>query len=267
MDEDHSAQLLSEAFGDKTVYEILGVAKEANEEEIKKAYRKLALKYHPDKGGDAKQFQALSLAHSILSDPEKRKIYDQTGEVDGEEGSQDFDFWYEYFRGLFPKISLSDIDKFGETYIGSSEEKEDVIAAYNEHGGDVKKIMESVMLAEEGDEHRICTVIDKAIQAGELKTCKKYQSTRVTASESQKRKKKNDAKAPKAAESLEQLILMKNKNRTSTTQSAMQSIFEKYGEDSKKAGGKKGKKASEYDLSDEAFEAAQKNILNKKAKK
>jgi DnaJ family protein C protein 9 len=266
MDEDHSSKLLSAAFGDKSVYEILGVAKDATEEEIKKAYRKLALKYHPDKGGDAKQFQALSLAHSILSDQEKRKIYDQTGEVDGEEGSQDFNFWYEYFRGLFPKISLSDIDRFGETYIGSIEEKDDVVSAYKEHGGDVKKIMESVMLAEEGDEHRICTVIDEAIQAGELKTCKKYQATRVTASESQKRKKKSDAK-PKASESLEQLILMKNKNGTSSTQSAMQGIFEKYGEDAKKAGGKRDKKASEYDLSDEAFEAVQRNIVNKKAKK
>eukprot|EP01032_Pedospumella_encystans_P000733 gene733-847_t len=78
MDDCHSSQLLKDAFGDQTVYEILSVPKDAEEDTVKRAYRKLALKHHPDKGGDAKKFQALSLAHSILSDPEKRKIYDQT---------------------------------------------------------------------------------------------------------------------------------------------------------------------------------------------
>jgi curved DNA-binding protein len=65
-------------------YQILGVSRDATQEEIKKAYRKLALKYHPDKAkGDKKQaeekFKQISEAYAVLSSPEKRKDYDQYG--------------------------------------------------------------------------------------------------------------------------------------------------------------------------------------------
>jgi DnaJ family protein A protein 2 len=61
------------------LYEILGVPKTADANEIKKAFRKLALKHHPDKGGDVDKFKELSGAAEILMDDEKRKIYDQHG--------------------------------------------------------------------------------------------------------------------------------------------------------------------------------------------
>src|SRR5271157_1067403 len=67
----------------KDYYEILGVKKSASAEDIRKAFRKLARKYHPDvnpgdKGAEEK-FKALSEANDVLSDPKKRKIYDQLG--------------------------------------------------------------------------------------------------------------------------------------------------------------------------------------------
>jgi len=62
-------------------YKILGVSRDASEAEIKKAYRKLAHKYHPDKGGDEKMFHKISEAYQVLSDKEKRKQYDQFGRV------------------------------------------------------------------------------------------------------------------------------------------------------------------------------------------
>ena len=67
----------------KDYYEILGVKKSASAEDIRKAFRKLARKFHPDvnpgdKGAEEK-FKAISEANDVLSDPKKRKIYDQLG--------------------------------------------------------------------------------------------------------------------------------------------------------------------------------------------
>jgi len=68
----------------KDFYKILGIEKNASSDEIKKAYRKLALQYHPDKNkGDKaaeEKFKAVNEANSVLIDPEKRKLYDQYGE-------------------------------------------------------------------------------------------------------------------------------------------------------------------------------------------
>lgn len=61
------------------LYETLGVEKSADDKTIKKAYRKLAVKHHPDKGGDEKKFQEVSAAYEVLSDSEKRAKYDKFG--------------------------------------------------------------------------------------------------------------------------------------------------------------------------------------------
>lgn len=57
-------------------YEVLGVSRDASEEDIKKAYKKLAMQHHPDRGGDAEQFQKISNAYETLSDPDKRRELD-----------------------------------------------------------------------------------------------------------------------------------------------------------------------------------------------
>src|SRR3989339_458589 len=62
-------------------YELLGVTKSASQEEIKKAFHKLAHKFLPDKGGDEKKFKEINEAYQVLSDKQKRAQYDQFGRV------------------------------------------------------------------------------------------------------------------------------------------------------------------------------------------
>merc|ERR1712018_1034964 len=75
--------------GGKDYYKILGVSRGASDDEIKKAYRKLALKYHPDKNqspGAEERFKEIGEAYDVLSDSRKKQIYDQCGE-EGLKGS------------------------------------------------------------------------------------------------------------------------------------------------------------------------------------
>ena len=65
----------------KDYYKTLGIAQNATKEEIKKKYRELAHKYHPDKGGDEQKFKELNEAYQVLSDEKKRSQYDQFGHV------------------------------------------------------------------------------------------------------------------------------------------------------------------------------------------
>ena len=65
--------------GTPDYYKILGVPRNAEQDEIKKAYRKLARKHHPDAGGDEAKFKEINEAYEVLSDEKKRQIYDQYG--------------------------------------------------------------------------------------------------------------------------------------------------------------------------------------------
>ena len=91
----------------KNLYDALGVAKNASQDEIKKAYRKLARQYHPDRNpGDSsaeEQFKGVQAAYDVLSDPEKRKQYDTFGSVNGRAG----------FQGANVRFGDFNIDDFG----------------------------------------------------------------------------------------------------------------------------------------------------------
>lgn len=67
-----------------SLYDILGIPKTADTNEIKKAFKKAAMTHHPDKGGDPEKFKEIQKAHEILTDDRRRQIYDMTGSEDGE---------------------------------------------------------------------------------------------------------------------------------------------------------------------------------------
>ena len=96
----------------KNFYDVLGVKRDASDKEIKTAFRKLAQKYHPDAGGDEAKFKEISEAYETLSDPKKRKEYDQLlmfGGIPGAGGAGGYTYtgnpgaggWSDIFSSIF----------------------------------------------------------------------------------------------------------------------------------------------------------------------
>lgn len=109
----------------KDYYKILGVARNATQDEIKRAYRKLARKYHPDVSKEANaeaQFKEVGEAYEVLKDPEKRAAYDQLGS--NWKAGQDFrpppdwDAGFEFSGGGFTGGDASDFSDFFESLFG-----------------------------------------------------------------------------------------------------------------------------------------------------
>lgn len=99
----------------KDYYQILGINKDASQEDIKKAFRKLAIKYHPDANPDNKEeaekkFKEIGEAYAILSDPEKKAKYDQFGTADPSDFGSGFGF------GNFNGEGMGDFGSFGDIF-------------------------------------------------------------------------------------------------------------------------------------------------------
>jgi molecular chaperone DnaJ len=106
----------------KNFYDVLGVEKKATQDDIKKAFRKLAQKHHPDKGGNADEFKKITEAYSVLSDERKRREYDSYGQTfngqagAGGFGAGGFDFSQYGGGSPFGDVDLGDI--FGDLFGG-----------------------------------------------------------------------------------------------------------------------------------------------------
>ncbi len=102
----------------KDYYEVLGIAQGASKEEIKKAYRKLAHQFHPDKkGGDERKFKEVNEAYQILSNDQKRAQYDQFGRFSGAAGGGDTAGWdFGSFHGF--EDAGVDMGDIFETFFG-----------------------------------------------------------------------------------------------------------------------------------------------------
>jgi len=151
------------------LYEIFSINRTATDVQVKKAYRQLALRYHPDRTDvdqkeDAKQkFQIIGKLYSVLSDDEKRKIYDETGLLDDSIIDSDITDWFDYCKKIFRKVTKNDLVEFEHKYKGSDEEKEDLKRIYLEVGGDMDQIFDRHLLTQLNDEQRLRNLIDKMI--------------------------------------------------------------------------------------------------------
>lgn len=164
----------------KDYYAILGIARSASSAEIKKAYRNLALRLHPDHNKSAtatEEFQELAKIHSVLSDPKKKAFYDKHGEPGDDVSEADMDA-YEYWRTIFPAFSEKDIEEYRKTYVGATAEKEDLLARYEQHEGDMRSIMESVPFADSENFDRLVAILEDSIPKSDpfrkvwVKSCK-----------------------------------------------------------------------------------------------
>lgn len=153
-------------------YEILGIKKDSNIKDIKKAYHKLCLKYHPDKNeGFRKEFDQVQISYLILSDEKKRSKYDRTGIINLKDNLDDEEFdWNDYFKSQFESISKEMIEKDRKEYQGSKEEIDDIKKELINSKGDMKKLFETVIHLEFtiDEEKRVFEICENLIRNGDI---------------------------------------------------------------------------------------------------
>ncbi|KAK9843689.1 hypothetical protein WJX81_002488 [Elliptochloris bilobata] len=167
----------------RCLYEVLGVAKDASQADIKKAYRTLALRCHPDKcPGDENakaNFQSLQRIYAVLGNPKKRKVYDQTGSLaDSEElAGEQFDALREYFRTLYKQVTVEDIEALEGEFRGSPEETAELLELHKRFHGDMGKVFEWLLFSDpRQDAHRFADAVRAAVADKRARDYKKFRT-------------------------------------------------------------------------------------------
>ncbi|XP_062218475.1 chaperone protein dnaJ 6 [Phragmites australis] len=253
------------ATGGKSLYEILGVEKTASQQEIKKAYYKLALRLHPDKNPDDEEakekFQQLQKVISILGDAEKRALYDETGIADDDAlVGEAADNLQEYFRAMYKKVTEADIEEFEANYRGSDSEKKDLKDLYTKFKGNMNRLFCSMICSDPKlDSHRFKDIIDDAIAEGDLKSTKAYEKWAKKISEMEPPTNPLERRVKKKKSEESDLILaisQRRAERKDQFSSILSSIMSKC-----------DPKASSSEPTEEEFEKARKRLESKRAKR
>lgn len=168
-------ECLNSLFGTTDLYEALQVSNDASDSEIKKGYFKVSLQVHPDRVAKderaeaTRKFQSVSQVYKILSNADKRQLYDESGEIDDEYDTLNQNKnWDSYWRILFKKVTITDIDEFTKEYRNSEKEKEDVKTVYEECKGDMDGMLEKIPCSTVEDDLRFKEIIDEKINQGEV---------------------------------------------------------------------------------------------------
>ncbi|XVE61201.1 hypothetical protein DITRI_Ditri06bG0020600 [Diplodiscus trichospermus] len=266
-DEEEEEEVVQEeenhsSLNEKNLYEVLGVEKTASQQEIKKAYYKVALRLHPDKNPsdeEAKEkFQQLQKVISILGDQEKRAVYDQTGCVDDADLAGDvIQNLKDFFKAMYKKVTEADIEEFEANYRGSDSEKKDLFDLYKECKGNMNKLFCSMLCSDPKlDSHRFKDMLDEAIAAGELKETKAYHkwAKKVSQIKPPTSPLRRKGKSNKQSESdLFAIISQRRSERKDRFDSMFSSLVSKYGGN------------ADSEPTEEEFEASHRRVESRKA--
>lgn len=247
-------ELCEKYFATRDVYKLMEISKDAKDKDIKKAYHKLSLLCHPDRVPESQKvestekFKVLSKIYQVLTDPQRRGLYDEQGIIDDDDEGKTAS-WMELWQKLFKPLTEEDISNFEKDYINSDLEKRDIKMAYLGGKGCINYMMNHVPFMGVEDEPRIKEIVATMIESNEVpeykifteeptakrnKRHKKYARESVEAQvikERIERRQQKDAEAAQEASNgnLEQMILARKNQRESNYNSLMDRLLEKYG--------------------------------------
>jgi DnaJ family protein C protein 9 len=197
-------------------------------------------------------------------------VYDRTGSLEDTEqlSGEQFDNLYNFYRSMYAPVTEQDIDDFGITYKGGTEERADVLKHYEEFEGNMNRVFDWVMLSDpEQDSHRYMDLINSAIESGEVQRYKKY-TTWAAAVAKKKRpapivpgaagtsKGGKGKKKGKGEQNSEQaLVAMMKQRRQGAFEGMLSSLASKYGVDDE---------GFPPEPTDEEFEAARQRMTAEK---
>ena len=237
-----------------SLYALLGVEKGCEANDIARAYRRLALQYHPDRNPDgAEKFKELAKAYEVLSDPERRGIYDVTGRLPDQADDATDESKQQHRAAELG----SEIKSFYASYRGSPEEAADLQAAFVAARGDFEAVLFEHALYENipGEVKRLHAVLAALIADGAITPGKKW--TRSTSEASLKNlekeliRERKEAKRQLAAmgvgsaasggdmSNLQLILQSRQKQQAAQWESMTDNLMAKYGGASASAGKKK----------------------------